>query len=103
MTNDEAREGFKDLGLHYGRITRLGLRKLQHMIEFELISYLEEGSMEAKQMQMTVANMRKNNVLFEDGKLIFWFVERAMKMAPLLGSHALNSLLRRNIRKNLTY
>ena len=70
MTRDEAMEHFKALGLDYSKVTRLSLRKLQNIIEEELINYLEEGSMESGQMNMTIASIRKNDVLFEDGKLI---------------------------------
>ena len=58
MSNDEAREHFKELGLDYSRITRVSLRKLQNMIETELIVYIEEGTKEAKQMDMSVASIR---------------------------------------------
>lgn len=71
MTNDEARKHFKDMHLDYSKISRLQLRKLQNMIEAELIDYLEEGTMAAQQMGMTISSIRKNDVIFENGKFIF--------------------------------
>lgn len=70
MTNDEARQYFKDMNLDYSKITRLKLRRLQNMIEAELIDYLEEGKMEALQMDMTIASIRKNDVVFENQKFV---------------------------------
>lgn len=71
MTNDEARNHFKEICKDYSIITPLKLRRLQNMIETELINYLEEGTMQAKQMHMTIASIRKNDSLFENGKMIF--------------------------------
>lgn len=70
VDRNEARKHFKELGLSYGNINPIDIRKLANMLEAELIEYLKNGGFHAKQMNMQVGKQLKKDINFKDGKLI---------------------------------
>lgn len=66
MTNDEARQYFKDRGLNYSKITPFHIRKLINMTENELIDYFENGGTTSKQMDMKLSGILKRDMSFDE-------------------------------------
>lgn len=69
MTNDEARQYFKDCGLSYSNIKPIHIRKLSNVLENELIDYYENGGNNAKQMDMKLGRTLKRDMQFEENGL----------------------------------
>jgi hypothetical protein len=69
MTRDEAREVFKNHGLSYEKLMPVDIEQLAHEIGMELVKYKRFGGFHAEQMGMSVAPIRKKDIVFDGGKL----------------------------------
>ena len=69
MTNDEARQYFKDCELSYEVIKPIHIRRLSNMLENELIDYFENGGDKAKQMDMKLSRTLKKDMMFDENGL----------------------------------
>lgn len=75
MTNNEAREYFKNKGLSYDSISKSHLEDLISILEIELATYRLSGGDHAKQMSMKVSNLKSKHIKFIDGKLKYAFIK----------------------------
>jgi hypothetical protein len=75
MTNEEARQYFKDCNLSYGDIGQNELEQLLLYIDESYKKYLEDGGSNAKEMNMSLSPMRKKDKCFKNGKLQYAFIQ----------------------------
>ena len=64
MTNEQAREYFKNKGLKYSDINRNLLEQLINFIDIELDKYLNNGTKYSKEMGLKVKQLKKNDKKF---------------------------------------
>lgn len=75
MNRDEARAYFNTKDLSYKDITLIELRRLANIMESELIRYYKNGGDHARQMNMSVSKLNKENYSFKDGTLVYGKIE----------------------------
>jgi hypothetical protein len=69
MTNDQARQYFKELGLKYTDIKQTDIEILNRLIDKELTERILSGDGTAISMNMKAGKLLKKNIRFENGEL----------------------------------